>query len=196
MRIVINKIRIMRNLSVIILFILSVPILGQVKQVLRDSLETIKPNMVSSTLDYPFGTLLTMEVLLVNGDDTRLKQYQGAYLLKIVSIENKKVNNPITLVFRDETGKFPNDLFKLYKYLYGKDIGSITSDIQEKIEKRYIGKTFRVIAYETGGFVGIPDGYFKYQPIRQDTGFHFDNYLIIVADLTEPQKSNTMKNTP
>lgn len=179
----------MKKLTTIILLILSIPMFGQVNQAIRDSLEFTKPNIVSSTLDYPFGTLLTMEVLIVDGDEIQLKQYQGVYLLKIISIENKKVDNPIILTFRDETGKFPNDLFKLYKYLYGNDIGSITSKIQKEMKKRCVGKMFKVIAYETGEFIGIPDGYFQYQPIRQDTGFHFDNYLIIVADLTEPQET-------
>jgi hypothetical protein len=86
--------------------------------------------------------------------------------------------------FRDETDKFPNETFGLYKYLYGKKTGSLSSGMIEKMKKKYVGREFSIVAYETGGFTGFPVGYFEYQPLAQGTGFYFKNYLVIIASLT------------
>jgi hypothetical protein len=40
------------------------------------------------------------------------------------------------------------------------------------------------MAYESGNFTGVPNSYFDYQPVRQDQGFHFRHYLIVVSNLT------------
>jgi len=68
--------------------------------------------------------------------------------------------------------------------LYGDDRGRSSYDADKEMKQKYVGKQFDVVAYETGEFTGVPDGYFKYQRVRQDVGFGFKNYLIIVADLT------------
>ena len=54
----------------------------------------------------------------------------------------------------------------------------------DTIKKKYAGQKLTLMAYETGHFTGIPASYFNYQPIRQDNGFHFRQYLIVVSNLT------------
>lgn len=87
--------------------------------------------------------------------------------------------------FKDETDKFPRDVIELSKYLYGDDRGRSSFDADIEMKKNYVGRQFDIMAYESGEFTGVPDGYFKYQPVRQDVGFGFKNYLIVIADLTK-----------
>ena len=126
-----------------------------------------------------------MNIEIIDGDKLDDKGYEGSFLFKIKSVDSIKLSKPIIIELKDETGKFPTDVFQLYKYLYGRETGAPTSDTTEKMKKEYVGKTFKVVAYETGEFSGVPDNYFKYQPVRQDRGFYFRHYIIVVADLTK-----------
>jgi hypothetical protein len=147
---------------------------------------TDKPKYtIKEKLNYPFGSLLKMKVEIFDGDLLNDKIHEGSFLFKIKSVDSISLSNTILMEFRDETDKFPQDDFELYKYLYGKDIGEISSHESKKMRKEYVGREFNIVAYETGEFTGIPNGYFKYQPVRQDVGFHFKNYLVVVADLTK-----------
>jgi hypothetical protein len=136
-------------------------------------------------LAVPFGKIVPMNIEIVDGDKLDDKGYQSSFLIKVKSVENKSLGKPIIFEFKDETGNFPGDEFELYKYLYGKETGTISSKISSEIKKNYVGKEFNIMAYESGGFTGIPDDYFKYQPVRQDRMFHFSNYIIVVRDLTK-----------
>jgi hypothetical protein len=119
---------------------------------------------VKEKLGYPFGTLLKMKVEIFDGNNLNDKYHQSSFLFRIKSIDSIALPETVIMEFKDETGKF-------------------SSDYNEKL-KKYVGKEFTIVAYETGEFSGIPKGYFKYQPVRQDFGFHFKNYLIVVADMT------------
>lgn len=141
---------------------------------------------IKQDLKHPLGTLLKMEVEVFDGDLTKLREYQGAYLFKIKTVDNKQTADTLLMTFRDETRKFPTNNFELYKYLYDKDTGSISSNQVNKMKKEYVGKIFNIVAYETGEFTGIPKGYFEYQEVKADKEFHFQNYLVVVANLTKP----------
>ena len=148
--------------------------------------DTIRPKqVVKEKLTVPFGTLVKMNVEIVDGEELNDKGHQGSFLFRVKSVDSVILSKPIMFEFKDETGKFPNDEFELYKYLYGKKIGAISSDQIENMKKKYVGKEFNIVAFETGEFIGIPNGYFKYQEVRQDYGFHFRHYIIVVADLTK-----------
>jgi hypothetical protein len=142
---------------------------------------TFGQNDVKARLNHPFGTLLKMKVEIVDGDILNKKYYQGSFLFKIKSIDSTGLPEAIMMEFKDETGKFPNGVFQLYKYVKGKEAGVISSEETTQLKKGYVGKQFMIVAYETGEFTGIPKEYFKYQPVRQDLSFHFKNYLIVVA---------------
>ncbi len=58
------------------------------------------------------------------------------------------------------------------------------------MQKDYVGKTFIVLAYETGKFVGIPNesDYVRKKVnsprlMRQDVSFQFKNYIVIDSKL-------------
>ncbi|NOT93411.1 hypothetical protein [Ferruginibacter sp.] len=125
-----------------------------------------------------------MDIEIVDGIELNDKDHQSSFLFRIKSVDSIALTKSVIMEFKDETGEFPADEFQLYKYLYGKKKETVSSDIAVKIKKNYVGKTFKVVAYETGEFTGIPNGYFEYLPVRQDYGFHFRHYIIAVANVT------------
>jgi hypothetical protein len=142
---------------------------------------TFGQNQVKARLGLAFGTLVKMKVEIVDGDKLNDKYHQSTFLFKVKSVDSIVLTQPITIEFKDETGKFPCDEFQLYKLIYGKETGEISQEESRELKKKYVGKEFEVVAYETGEFTGIPDGYFKYQPVRQDMAFHFKTYLVIIG---------------
>lgn len=143
-------------------------------------------------LGIPFGTMSKLEVEVYDGDNLHWKAYVGAYLLKINSINNNKINDTLILRFTDETETLASDNFSLYQLIYKKKVGSLSSAQLEKMKKRYVGKKITVMAYETGQFTGAPDKYFDYKPIVPGIPhffatlpFHFQHSLVIVSTLSK-----------
>ena len=143
-------------------------------------------------LGIPFGTMSRLEVEVYDGDNLHWKEYVGTYLLKINSLNDKKINDTLLLRFTDETETFASDDFSLYQLIYKKKVGSLSSGQLKKMKKRYVGKKFTVMAYETGQFKGTPDKYFDYTPyipgiphFFATLPFHFQHSLVIVSNLTK-----------
>lgn len=136
---------------------------------------------ISAKLAIPFGTIAKLEVEIYDGDSLQRKEYQGRYLLKINSVNDKKLVDTLLMAFDDETEELANDNFSLYKLVYRKKANTISSIQIHKMKKTYVGRKLTVMAYETGQFTGMPKEYFKYRPIRADRDFHFENYLMIVS---------------
>lgn len=137
---------------------------------------------ISTKLGHSFGEILNLKVEIIHGNTLRRKAVEGMYLMKILEVNSKPVEGNIYMTFVDETGKFPRGCFELYKYLYGKETGSLSYDQVGIMEKQYLGKEANIMAYETGAFTGVPDGYFDYQPLKSTTGFYFESYLIIISN--------------
>jgi hypothetical protein len=135
-------------------------------------------------LKKPFGNIVKLEVEIVDGESLQEKYYQSSFLFRVFSVDSVALALPVVMEFKDETGRFPDDIFNLHRFLYKKKTGSINEDKAARMKKEYVGKRFYIMAYETGEFRGLPNGYFKYQPVRQDFGFHFKRYLVVVADKT------------
>ncbi len=111
---------------------------------------------LTTKLGIPFGTICKVEAEMYYGDSLHIKAYEGIYLFKINAVNDKIINSSVILTFTDETGTLAS-----------------------------AGKKFTIMAYETGRFTGMPDSYFKYRPVRADTGFHFEHYLVVVSNLTK-----------
>ena len=174
--------RVIKSIFIILTIIACFITITTLGQVAGKSIQ-IKP-----LLTLPFGKIAKMNIEIIDGDKLDDKGYEGAYLFKIKTVDSLKLAKPVIIEFKDETGKFPADEFQLYKYLYGHETGSLSSDTIKLMEKEYVGKNFTIVAYETGGFSGVPDNYFNYQPIRQDHGFYFCHYLIVVANIANKPK--------
>ena len=149
-----------------------------------DQLDSSK-SIITTKLNVPFGTISKLNVEIYDGDKLEIKEYQGVFLFKVNSINDKTLNDTLLMEFVDETGQFANNNFELYKLTYGKSVGRLSSPKIDRMKKKYVGKKFILMAYETGQFSGIPNDYFKYRPIRADKYFHFKNYLIVVSNLTK-----------
>ena len=154
--------------------------------ILIKSQDTIETNyFLKEKLNHPYGTIMRLKIEIFDGDSLYRKFDQGSYLFKIIKIDDEILAEPVIIQFKDETGKFSTNEFELYKNLYGKEVNSLSFDKIQEMKAKYIGKVFNIAAYESGEFTGIPDGYFDYQPVRQDRGFFFNHYVIVIADLTK-----------
>jgi hypothetical protein len=147
---------------------------------------------LTTKLGIPFGTISKLEVEVYDGENLHMKAYVGTYVLKINSIDNKLINDTLVLRFTDESETLASDDFSLYQLIYKKKVGSLSSVQLEKMKKRYVGKKFTVMAYETGQFKGSPEKYFDYKPIKPGTPhffathpFLFEHSLVIVSNLTK-----------
>ncbi len=140
---------------------------------------------IKTKLNIPFGTIATLQVEVYDGDSLQMKGYEGTYLFKVNSVNGKAINDSLLLTFTDETDELPNDDFSLYKLTYGNTEKSLTSTQVDKMKKKYVGKMFTLMAYETGHFTGMPNDYFNYRLIRADRSFHFEHYLVVVSILTK-----------
>jgi hypothetical protein len=144
--------------------------------------QIVQPHaVVKERLNHPFGTILKMDVEIFDGDSTYEKGNSGNYFMKILRIEDSVITDTIILPFKDETGNFPVDNFSLYKKLNGKEPGSLASIEIDKIKHQYVEKRFRIAAYESGEFAGLPNGFNDYQEERADKSFHFKNYLVVIG---------------
>jgi hypothetical protein len=140
---------------------------------------------ITTKLGIPLGTISKLEAEVYAGDNLHMKAFQGVYLLKINSIDNKTVNDTLILSFTDETGTLANDCFSLYKLVYKKTAGTIPGELINKMGKKYIGKKITIMAYETGQFTGQPNTYSDYKPLESGLPFHFDHSLVIVSNITK-----------
>jgi len=139
---------------------------------------------ITTKLGIPFGTIAKLKAEIYDGNSLHMKAYEGVYLLKINYVNDKLIKKTILLRFTDETKTLANDDFGLYKLIYKKEADSLMGLQINKMKEKYVGKKLTLMAYETGQFIGIPQNYFHYRPIRADVGFYFEHYLIVVSNLT------------
>jgi hypothetical protein len=179
----------MKYFSVIISFLFYGHTMSQVR--LGDSypVDSSKIELITK-LGIPFGEIAKLEVEVYDGDTLLRKTYQGTFLLKINSINGKPLTDTLILRFTDETKTLASDDFGFYELMYKKKTGSISYEQAAKIRKKYVGKKFIFMAYETGQFKGTPDEYFDYKPTIPGVpkyfatrSFYFEHSLVLVSRL-------------
>ena len=171
----------MKHILVVILLIAVFKVSAQTKQATVSAHDSMA-NTISPMLGIPFGTIAKLEAEVVDGDGLRIKAFEGVYLLKINTVNGRVMHDTLVLPFTDETGSLASDNFELYQYVTGKTATSLPGADIEKMKKNYIGKKLVLMAYETGKFTGLPKDYSKYRPIKADRTFHFEHYLVVVAN--------------
>ena len=114
---------------------------------------------IKERLGHPFGTIVNLEVEIIDGNHIPLKAAQEMYLLKVNSVNNAKLDTSIIMFFEDESGKLTTDLIK----------------------SSLLNKSVNLIGYETGKFRGFPNGYAKYKMMKSGFVYGFQNYLIILS---------------
>lgn len=147
---------------------------------------------VQTKLNIPFGTIAKLNVEIYDGDSLIRKGYQSCYMLKVNSVNGKVIKDTLLLKFTDESETLANDDNALSTLTYGKTIDSLTDEQFNEMKKNYVGKKFKVMAYEIGQFTGVPDKYFDYKPvvpgiphIFANRGFFFEHSLVIVSNVTK-----------
>jgi hypothetical protein len=147
---------------------------------------------IQTKLNIPFGTIAKLEVEIFDGDSLIRKGYMRCYMLKVNSVNGKVIRDTLLLKFFDESETIANDDKTLSTLTYGKQIDSISEKQINEMKKKYVGKKFKVMAYEIGQFEGVPDKYFDYKPIIPgvpqffaNRGFLFVHSLVIVSNLTK-----------
>jgi len=125
-----------------------------------------------------------MEATIVAGDDS--KRGAGRYFLKVDVADGIKLTDGPHMSFevraRDGLG-IPRHTVELYRFKHERDPEVDLSDEQVvELEKGFVGKQFKLYAYETGRFAGIPKplpkGYFPWQ----DHGFMFVTELVVLGE--------------
>ena len=147
---------------------------------------------IQTKLNIPFGTIAKLEVEIYYGDSLVRIGYMGCYMLKVNSVNGKVIRDTLLLKFIDENETLANDDNTLSALTYSKAIDSLTEKQFHEMKKKYVGKKFKVMAYEIGQFEGVPDKYFDYKPIIPgvpqffaNRGFLFVHSLVIVSTLTK-----------
>lgn len=147
---------------------------------------------IQTKLNIPFGTISKLEVEIFDGDSLVRMGYMRCYMLKVNSVNGKAIKDTLLLKFVDESETIANDDKTLSALTYGKEIDSLTEKQIYEMKKKYVGKKFKVMAYEIGQFEGVPDKYFDYKPVTPgipqffaNRGFLFVHSLIIVSNLTK-----------
>lgn len=132
---------------------------------------------------------MLIESIIISGDSLRMKGFAGQYLLKIVSLNGKELKSPPTMRFSVPGFAFAeiaSNQFALYKLKMHEEAKGLTSDEIKALEEGYVGKLVKLVAYESGGFSGIPefselpDDLPGLMPNWQDTMFHFSTHLIVL----------------
>ncbi len=126
------------------------------------------------------GTIAKIKCKIIDGESTHTKDNQGVFLLEIISVDGAAVSKYVEMNFEDESGKLPSTTTELYEYITGQKFRSANSDELTNLKKEYVGKEFEIIAYETGGFGGIPDKYFDYKPAVASRGYGFSTHLVVL----------------
>jgi hypothetical protein len=140
---------------------------------------------VIGELGIPLGTCGDIQAKVIAGRDLRLKQYDGAYLLSVTHVGNKKMATPVHLRFGTAPGASVNlarDGFELHELKTGKKTGTLTDAKIRELEDGYVGKTMKLTVYEVGEFSGMPRNFPDGRLPWADTGFHFSTSLVVIGE--------------
>jgi hypothetical protein len=107
---------------------------------------------VIGALGVPLGTIVTLEGEIVDGSSLAEKALSDRPVLMVESVDGTPLAAPVLLTFTWFAGAESAELS-----------GRVT-----------------LIAYETGGFEGVPDGVFAHVPAVAAQSFHFASTLVLL----------------
>jgi hypothetical protein len=182
----------MRNLSVLLLLTESISGLSLTarEQIYYRSLNTDVD--IVGALGVPIGTVTEIEATIVAGRTLGTKFYQGSYLLKVAKVGSDPLTDqPISPFFSHSWDRvdLPRNRFELYELKTGRKTGTLTSEDIEQVERDYVGRSYRLLVYELGGFSGVPGGLPRDYPVWQDDrGYGFHTQLVVLRILEQPSE--------
>ena len=114
-------------------------------------------HLVIGSLGEPLGKIITIEGIIIDGDDTRMKENSGKLLLKVELVNGNKLKKSVTIDYRTFNWA--------------------------KVKDMTVNKRFKYIGYESGDMTGIPYDAFKYIPMVATRSYGFSVYFQICKEL-------------
>lgn len=148
---------------------------------------------IKEKLGKPFGTFIKLKVEILDGDSLHTKSGESTFLYKVISVDDEVLTEPVIMEFEDKTGKFPANDTEMHIYLEKMKNKELSKHQLNANIEMYVGSEYVIVAYETGEFSGLPyGGNYEFTLTPCGKGFHFRNYLVVLADLT---KENSIKTS-
>lgn len=109
---------------------------------------------ITGSLGEPLGKIITVRAAVVPEDEKRSRVESGVPMIKVSSVNGKKLKTSVTIRYETFAWNTPDTLDE--------------------------GKSYKLIGYETGSMTGIPDQAFDYMLPVATVDFHFDVFFQIV----------------
>lgn len=142
---------------------------------------------VIGSLGLPLGQVTEISATVVSGDSTRRKADSGTYLLRVLTVNGKKLQEPPLIRFNVDPrshAQLANDRISLYELKKkGKKTDRLDSALIKDLEVGYVDSKVKLSVYETGGYAGIA-GTNKFGDAG--TAFSFRTSLEILEQLAPP----------
>jgi len=124
------------------------------------TLDEIRKSDIIGRLGVPLGRIVVVEGIAADDYYRRLKIDMGHRLLRVQEVDGEQLDKEVVFHFRPWH--------------------------TARIDKPAVGERFKFIAYESGGFIGVPHGAFKHVAPVAITNFHFSTSLTVLKEATEP----------
>lgn len=149
------------------------------------TLADLRSRPVVGDLGVPLGTVVEIVATVFDGDELQMKAFADRYLLRITTVDSKQLAKPLTLDFFLHRGGRPiglardtSELLEQKRLENGKELNE---EQIRRLEDGYVGKTVRLLAYESGMYNGIPRGV-PGEMIWQDRDWGFRTTLYVLSE--------------
>ncbi len=142
----------------------------------------LRQRPVIGELSVPLGTIVDLTAEVVSGNSLRWKYAEGRYLLRVIKVERHVLDHPVIMDFEHwspdpcdlacDDAEFQDVVRRKLKE------GATQADVNA-FASHYVGRKYRLVGFESGGFSGVPDvkpGMIPYSGYAY--GFH--NKLVVM----------------
>ena len=146
------------------------------------------------------GKAVVIDVVVAADDQSGSKASEGHYFLQVKTVDGVPLKTKVFMQFEVRGGNLhgddpfgggsfsiPTNSFELYRLKNGRNAKELSSNEIRELEKGFIGKQYKLLAYETGMFSGIPKALPTNYPVWQDRGFSFSSYLVVLGEHKQTQ---------
>lgn len=151
----------------------------------RPTLASLREHPVVGLLGLPLGTVAEVQATIIAGSELRMKAYDGIYLLRVTQVAGRQLDTPVNIEFTVRPfgdAKLPREASALYEMKTGNKATQLDSKEISELEKAYVGTQKRLLAFETGGYSGIPRDLPRNIFSWQDHSFAFLTSLIVLEE--------------
>lgn len=141
------------------------------------------------------GKAVVVDVVVAADDRSGTKASEGRYFLQVRNVDGVPLKSRVFMPFEVRGGNLdgddpfggggfsiPTNSFELYRQKNGRNAKELSSNEIRELEKGFIGRNYKLLAYETGMFSGVPKGLPKNYPVWQGRGFSFSTHLVVLGE--------------